>query len=104
DEAADPVIATARLLVESGARTADQVRWQYEDLRARVAALADEAARRPRLGSAAEGTAPLAPRDPAAIAREAARPGAPAARAQPWGRQPPRHRPPGPPRGPHNPP
>ncbi|HEY0989955.1 MAG TPA: thiamine pyrophosphate-dependent enzyme, partial [Kofleriaceae bacterium] len=53
DEAADPVIATARLLVESGARTAAQVRAQYEDVRARVAALADEAARRPRLASAA---------------------------------------------------
>src|SRR5213078_2949639 len=61
DEAADPVLATARLLVESGARTVDQVRWQYEDLRARVAALADEAARRPRLASAAEVMAPLAP-------------------------------------------
>jgi 2-oxoisovalerate dehydrogenase E1 component len=85
DEAADPVLATARLLVESGARTVDQVRWQYEDVRARVAALADEAARRPRLGSAAEVIAPLAPRDPVAIAGEAARPASPAARAALWG-------------------
>jgi 2-oxoisovalerate dehydrogenase E1 component len=85
DEAADPVLATARLLVESGARTAAQVRWQYEDVRARVAALADEAARRPRLASAAEVIAPLAPRDPAAIAGEAARPASPAARAAVWG-------------------
>jgi 2-oxoisovalerate dehydrogenase E1 component len=91
DEAADPLIATARLLVESGARTADQVRWQYEDLRARVAALADEAARRPRLQSAAEVTAPLAPRDPAAIAEEAARPAAPAARAALWDGKLPEH-------------
>src|SRR5262245_42171536 len=74
DEAADPVIATARLLVESGARTAAQVRWQYEDLRARVAALADEAARRPRLASAAEVMAPLAPRTPAALTDEENRP------------------------------
>jgi 2-oxoisovalerate dehydrogenase E1 component len=85
DEAADPVIATARLLVESGARTAAQVRWQYEDVRARVAALADEAARRPRLASTAAVIAPLAPRDPAAIAGEAARPAPPAARAMFWG-------------------
>jgi len=85
DEAADPVLATARLLVESGARTAEQVRWQYEDVRARVAALADEAARRPRLASAPEVTAPLAPRDLVAITDEAARPGAPAARAAFWG-------------------
>jgi 2-oxoisovalerate dehydrogenase E1 component len=84
DEAADPVLATARLLIESGARTAAQIRWQYEDVRARVAALADEAARRPRLGSAAEVIAPLAPRDPVAIADEAARPGSPAARAAFW--------------------
>jgi 2-oxoisovalerate dehydrogenase E1 component len=95
DEAADPVIATARLLVESGARTADQVRWQYEDLRARVAALADEAARRPRLASAAEVTAPLAPRDPAAIADEAARPAAPDARAALWDGKLPEHDRPG---------
>jgi len=85
DEAADPVLATARLLVESGARTADQVRWQYEDVRARAFALADEAARRPRLASAAEVIAPLAPRDPEAVAGEAARPASPAARAALWG-------------------
>jgi len=87
DEAADPVLATARLLVESGARTAAQVRWQYEDVRARVAALADEAARRPRLASAAEVIAPLAPRDPAAITGEVARSPSPAARAALWGDQ-----------------
>jgi 2-oxoisovalerate dehydrogenase E1 component len=85
DEAADPVLATARLLVESGARTAAEVRWQYEELRARVAALADEAARRPRLPSAAAVMAPLAPRSPAAvIAEEAARPAPAAARAALW--------------------
>jgi 2-oxoisovalerate dehydrogenase E1 component len=84
DEAADPVLATARLLVESGARTAAEVRWQYEDLRARVAALSDEAASRPRLGSAAEVMAPLAPRDPVAIAAEAARPAPADARAALW--------------------
>ncbi|HEX4419176.1 MAG TPA: thiamine pyrophosphate-dependent enzyme [Kofleriaceae bacterium] len=91
DEAADPVLATARLLVLSGARTVDQVMWQYEDVRARVAALADEAAGRPRLGSAAEVTATLAPRDPAAIAEEAARPAAADARAALWGDKLPEH-------------
>jgi 2-oxoisovalerate dehydrogenase E1 component len=80
DEAADPVLATARLLVESGARTVEQVRWQYEEIRARVAALADEAARRPRLATAADVMAPLAPRDAAAVAAEVARV-RPAARA-----------------------
>jgi 2-oxoisovalerate dehydrogenase E1 component len=95
DEAADPVLATARLLVASGARTVAQIRWQYEDVRARVAALADEAARRPRLGSAAAVVAPMAPRDPEAIAAEAARPGAPAARAAFWDGKLPEHERPG---------
>jgi 2-oxoisovalerate dehydrogenase E1 component len=84
DEAADPVLATARLLVESGARTPEQVRWQYEEIRTRVAALADEAARRPRLASAADVIAPLAPRDPAAIAVEATRAADTDARAKLW--------------------
>ena len=84
-EAADPVLATARLLVASGARTAAQVAWQYEELRARVGALADEAARRPRLQSSAAVTAPLAPRDPEAVAAEVARAPAPSARAAVWG-------------------
>ncbi len=83
-EAADPVLATARLLVESGARTAVQVRRQYEDLRDRVAALADEAAGRPRLRSAVEVMAPLAPRDPVAVAAEVARPTPDAARVAFW--------------------
>jgi 2-oxoisovalerate dehydrogenase E1 component len=91
DEAADPVLATARLLVESGARTARQVLWQYEEVRARVAALADEAARRPRLVSAAEIIAPLAPRDPEAIAGEIARPTPPEARAALWDEKLPEH-------------
>ncbi|HEU4734105.1 MAG TPA: thiamine pyrophosphate-dependent enzyme [Kofleriaceae bacterium] len=91
DEAADPVLATARLLVESGARTVAQVRWQYEDVRARVAALADEAARRPRLSSAAEVVAPLAPRDPEVIADEAARPAPAEARAAFWDGKLPEH-------------
>jgi 2-oxoisovalerate dehydrogenase E1 component len=84
NEAADPVLATARMLIETGARTVSQVRWQYEELRARVGALADEAAGRPRLASAAAVIAPLAPRDPAAVAAEAARPAPAAARAAVW--------------------
>jgi 2-oxoisovalerate dehydrogenase E1 component len=91
DEAADPVLATARLLVESGARTAAEVRAHYEAVRARVAALADEAARRPRLASAAEVMGPLAPRDPAAIAEEAARAVEPQARAALWDGKLPEH-------------
>jgi 2-oxoisovalerate dehydrogenase E1 component len=84
DEAADPLLATARLLVENGWRTPEEVRAIYEEHRERVAALADEAAHRPRLTTRAEVMAPLAPRDPAAIAAEVARPADPEARSRFW--------------------
>jgi 2-oxoisovalerate dehydrogenase E1 component len=74
-EALDPVLATARLLVESGACTPDEVLALYEDARARLGALAREAARRPTLATAAQIVAPLYRHDPAAIA--AALPSAP---------------------------
>ncbi|MGE0547120.1 MAG: dehydrogenase E1 component subunit alpha/beta [Kofleriaceae bacterium] len=84
DEAADPVLATARLLIDTGARTPAQARWQYEDVRARVAALAEEAIRRPRLRSADEVISPLAPRVPERIAIEVAREIPDAARRAMW--------------------
>ncbi len=58
-EASDPLLATARLLVEQGVLTPDEVLALYEDTRARLGALAGEAARRPRLQTAAEVMAPL---------------------------------------------
>ena len=68
DEARDPLLGTARLLVAAGVSTPRAILARYEALRAEVRALAEEAATRPRLASAAEVMAPLAPRDPARIA------------------------------------
>jgi len=84
DEADDPLLHSARLLVESGVLTRARALALYEDMRARVAALAGEAAGRPRLGSREEIVAPLAPRDADAVAREVARAPDPAARAAFW--------------------
>jgi 2-oxoisovalerate dehydrogenase E1 component len=67
-EAADPLVATARLLVGHGWMRPDEVRDRYEATRRRLAALADEAARRPRLQTRAEVMAPLFRHDPRAIA------------------------------------
>ncbi|MEO3823920.1 thiamine pyrophosphate-dependent enzyme [Actinomadura sp. B10D3] len=57
----DPLLGTARLLVERGAATAEEVVGLYEAKRAEVMALAGEVAGAPRLASAAEVMAPLRP-------------------------------------------
>ena len=84
DIARDPLVATARLLVDAGALTADQVLARYEATRRAIAALAEDAARRPRLESAAEIMAPLAPRTADAVAAEVARPTDAAVRGRIW--------------------
>ena len=68
DAGRDPLIATARLLVEAGLLTPAQVLDRYEESRARVLARAGQIAGSRRLGSAAEIMAPLAPRRPHAVA------------------------------------
>ncbi|MGI5201731.1 thiamine pyrophosphate-dependent enzyme [Spirillospora sp. CA-108201] len=55
----DPLLRTARLLVDLGAATAEDVVGLYEAKRAEVMALAGKAAGAPRLASAAEVMAPL---------------------------------------------
>lgn len=67
-EASDPLIATARMLIEEGWRTPDQILAQYEAMRSRIGALAEEAARRPHLETAAEVMAPLFTHDAEAVA------------------------------------
>jgi 2-oxoisovalerate dehydrogenase E1 component len=70
-EAMDPLLRTARLLVEGGwLRAADTVAL-YEEIRERVAALGEEAVRRPKLRTAEDVIAPLAPRSPDAVATQA---------------------------------
>jgi 2-oxoisovalerate dehydrogenase E1 component len=74
EEAKDPLLTTARLLVEGGWLAAAEVAAIYEDARVRITALGEEAIRRPKLTSAAEVIEALAPRNPAAIAAEAVTP------------------------------
>jgi len=68
DAERDPLLGTARLLVESGALTPADVLDRYEAVKARVLALADGLAGASRLGTAAEIMAPVAPRRPATVA------------------------------------
>ncbi|MBK7644462.1 MAG: MFS transporter [Planctomycetes bacterium] len=84
-EAADPLLRFARRLVESGAAEPATLSAILADVRARVAAAADEAARRPKLTTREEVIAPLAPYDEARIRARAARRIDPDARAQFWG-------------------
>ena len=67
DEDRDPLLGTARLLVASGAFTAAEVLDRYEESRARVLALAEQVAGQPRLASADQVMAPIAPRRPAIL-------------------------------------
>lgn len=71
-EADDPLIHTARRLVSAGVARSE-VLAIYDEAHERAFALAEEAARRPRLQSAAEVMAPLAPRSPGPVEAEALR-------------------------------
>jgi 2-oxoisovalerate dehydrogenase E1 component len=73
DEARDPLVASAKLLVAGRVATGASLVEAYEAARARVASMAADAVRRPKLTSSAQVMAPLAPPDPAAVADEAAR-------------------------------
>jgi len=70
-EAADPLTVTARLLAERGIDASGL----YEAKQAEVMAIAEEVAYAPRLSSAREVMAPLAPSRPTAVAGEAIKTG-----------------------------
>ncbi len=74
EEAKDPLLTSARLLVEGGWMSSGEVVALYEEVRIRMAALGEEAIRRPKLKTAAEVIAPLAPLHPDSIAAQAAVP------------------------------
>ena len=69
----DPILGTARWLVETGARRGEELAADYEAVRERVRATALEATKHPQLTSADEVMAPLAPRTPDAVASAATR-------------------------------
>ncbi len=98
DERRDPLLATARLVLEAGLLDAATILERYEALRVRTAATAEEATRSPRLTTAAQVMAPLAPYSAAAAAAEAKRDDYAERRLQVFGgasslpeHQPPRH-------------
>ncbi len=82
DLARDPVVATASLLVAAGLLTPDEVLARYEEVGWQVRQVAEEVIAEPKLASAAEIVAPLAPRRPVRVARAIAEVGDAAAGAR----------------------
>ena len=72
-ESKDPVLRTARMLIEGGWLTADQVLTMYDDVGSQTRALAKEAVERPKLTSVEDITRPLAPLRKEVVADEAKR-------------------------------
>ncbi len=71
----DPLVATARLLVEAGACTPAEIVDRYGAVRDEVSAVARDAGSRRTLGSAPEVMEPIAPRRPDRVAAEAGQAG-----------------------------
>jgi 2-oxoisovalerate dehydrogenase E1 component len=68
----DPLVATARLLIEAGVSKPDELIARYDEVGWRVRKVAEEVIGEPKLGSAADVVAPLAPRRPLRAARHIA--------------------------------
>ena len=90
DTARDPLLGTARLLVTAGALTPAEVLDRYEAVKERVLALAAKVAGAPRLATAEQVMAPIAPRRPAIVAANLAARSRQALPGQPrgWQRRP----------------
>ncbi|SCG60332.1 thiamine pyrophosphate-dependent enzyme [Micromonospora zamorensis] len=91
----DPVAATARLLVDTGVATGEELLARYDETGWQVRRLAEEVLGEPKLASAADVVSTLAPRRPMRVARavadaaaRASGPGA-GARAEAFGGKPP---------------
>lgn len=84
----DPLVATARMLVEAGLATPDELIARYDDTGWQVRRIAEESLAEPKLDRLIDIVAPLAPRRPVRVAKaiadaatRAAGPGAAARRA-----------------------
>jgi len=86
-EALDPLLSTARLLIEGGWMSPGEVLGRYEEIRARVLALADEASSRPRHTSPETVMSVMAPHRSGEVAAEVRRPMDQGARRAFWGRR-----------------
>jgi 2-oxoisovalerate dehydrogenase E1 component len=85
DEEKDPLFQTARLLVEEGWATPQQLIDLYEELRVRTAALGREAVSRPKITNKEQVVEPMAPVDPVAIEAEVSRVIESGSREEFWG-------------------
>lgn len=72
DVARDPLVATARLLVEAGLSDSDELVARYDEIGWQVRKVAEEVLVEAKLADAAEIIAPLAPRRPVRVARSVA--------------------------------
>src|SRR5690606_18404031 len=72
-ESRDPLLQSARLVMRHGLMTAAEILDRYEALRQRTLEAAERAILRPKLTSAAQVIAPLAPYSPDAVNAEARR-------------------------------
>ena len=83
--ARDPVISTAKLLLDAGVLGRDEILERYEAKRREIAALAEDAGAREGLRDAEDVMRPISPRSPDRVAAEVDRPTEPAAREAFWG-------------------
>ena len=85
DELMDPLLVSARIVVQRGLLSPARIRERYEQLRSRCLEEADRADGRPRLTTVEDVIRPLAPFSPDEVAREAERTPAGSARAEAFG-------------------
>ena len=64
----DPLVGTARLLIEAGTATPEELITRYDEVGWQVRKVAEEVLGEPKLATAAEVVAPLAPRRPLRVA------------------------------------
>ena len=72
-EAADPLLRSAAIALESGLMGKDEILALYEDTRKKCFVAAEDADQRPRIGTLEQVMAPLAPYTPDKVAAEAVR-------------------------------
>lgn len=74
DLALDPLLGTARMLVDAGISTPMRLLGRYDEIGWKVSQAAEQVRQEPKLASAAEVVAPLAPRRPVRVANAVANP------------------------------
>ena len=84
-EARDPLLSSARLVVDAGLMTPHDILERYEAVRLQIELAAEAATRRPRLSTSSEVVSVLAPHSADAVQAEARRLPDAAERARVWG-------------------